>query len=98
MSNGPWTPRQRELRRQARARYEERTGRQRTARQVWVTPDVLRAEGIVELGCVPASSVLYVQTSRRLVILHSTALEDPGTERASQQAYNQRRRDARASA
>ena len=41
-----------------------------------VTPTALRAEGILEIGRVPGTSVLFVQTRVKLHLLHSTWLPD----------------------
>jgi len=41
-----------------------------------VTPTALRAEGILEIGRVPGTSVLFVQTRAKLHLLHSTWLPD----------------------
>ena len=41
-----------------------------------VTPESLRAEGILEIGCVQGTSVLFVHTRVKLHLLHSTWLPD----------------------
>ena len=41
-----------------------------------VTPAALRAEGIIEIGRVQGTSVLFVQTRAKLHLLHSTWLPD----------------------
>ena len=41
-----------------------------------VTPASLRAEGILEIGCATATSVLFVRTKVKLHLLHSTYLPD----------------------
>jgi hypothetical protein len=41
-----------------------------------VSPADLRAEGVVELGGFPGTSVLYVRTSSRLLLFHVECLRD----------------------
>lgn len=41
-----------------------------------VTPTLLRAEGILEIGCAQGTSVLYVRTRVKLHLLHTTWLPD----------------------
>ena len=41
-----------------------------------VTPESLRAEGILEIGCANGTSVLFVRTRVKLHLLHSTWLPD----------------------
>lgn len=41
-----------------------------------VTPASLRAEGIVEMGCTPGTSVLFVRTRVKLHLVHATWLPD----------------------
>ena len=41
-----------------------------------VTPASLRAEGILEMGCAPGTSVLFVRTIVKLHLLHATWLPD----------------------
>ena len=41
-----------------------------------VTPESLRAEGILEIGCAKGTSVLFVRTIVKLHLLHSTWLPD----------------------
>ena len=41
-----------------------------------VTPEALRAEGILEIGCAKGTSVLFVRTHVKLHLIHSTWLPD----------------------
>ena len=41
-----------------------------------VTPELLRAEGILEIGCAMGTSVLFVRTRVKLHLIHSTWLPD----------------------
>jgi hypothetical protein len=41
-----------------------------------VTPASLRDEGVLEIGCAPGTSVLYVRTRVKLHVLHTTWLPD----------------------
>ena len=41
-----------------------------------VTPETLRAEGILEIGCAKETSVLFVRTHTKLHLLHTTWLPD----------------------
>jgi hypothetical protein len=41
-----------------------------------ITPEALRAEGVLEVGCAPGTSVLYVRTRVKLHLLHTTWLPD----------------------
>ena len=41
-----------------------------------VTPELLRAEGILEIGCATGTSVLFVRTRVKLHLIHSTWLPD----------------------
>jgi len=41
-----------------------------------VTPESLRAEGILEIGCATGTSVLFVRTRVKLHLLHATWLPD----------------------
>lgn len=41
-----------------------------------VTPASLRDEGVLEIGCAPGTSVLYVRTRVKLHVLHATWLPD----------------------
>ena len=41
-----------------------------------VTPESLRAEGILEIGCATGTSVLFVRTHEKLHLIHSTWLPD----------------------
>jgi len=41
-----------------------------------VTPSLLRAEGILEIGCAQGTSVLFVRTRVKLHLLHATWLPD----------------------
>lgn len=41
-----------------------------------VTPESLRAEGILEIGCAKGTSVLFVRTHVKLHLLHATGLPD----------------------
>jgi hypothetical protein len=41
-----------------------------------VTPASLREEGVLEIGCAPGTSVLFVQTKKKLHLLHAASLPD----------------------
>lgn len=41
-----------------------------------VSPDSLRAEGIIEVGCAGQTSVLFVLTKKKLHLLHGESLPD----------------------
>jgi hypothetical protein len=41
-----------------------------------VTPASLREEGVLEIGCAPGTSVLFVQTKKKLHLLHASSLPD----------------------
>jgi DNA-binding CsgD family transcriptional regulator len=44
--------------------------------RIAISPAALRAEGVVELGRAPATSVLYVLTSDRLCLFHVASVPD----------------------
>jgi len=41
-----------------------------------VSPASLRAEGVLEVGCAPGTSILFVRTRVKLHLLHTTSLPD----------------------
>lgn len=53
----------------------KRRGRSTTA-HTSITPASLRAEGVLEIGCAPGTSVLYVRTRAKLHLFHVTWLPD----------------------
>lgn len=48
----------------------------RSTARTAVTPASLRAEGVLEIGCAPGTSVLFVRTRVKLHLIHSTSLPD----------------------
>jgi hypothetical protein len=41
-----------------------------------VSPASLRAEGVLEVGCAPGTSILFVRTRVKIHLLHTTSLPD----------------------
>jgi hypothetical protein len=48
----------------------------RSRGQITITAAQLRAEGVIEVGCAPQTSVLFVMTSAKLHLFHANRIPD----------------------